>query len=51
MSRFDIELLYVFDEIYKTRNVTRAADNLGMPQSTVSIALGKLRKTFWRPVV
>ncbi|MFC3109314.1 LysR family transcriptional regulator [Undibacterium arcticum] len=46
MSRFDIELLYVFDEIYKTRNVTRAADNLGMPQSTVSIALGKLRKHF-----
>ena len=46
MSRFDIELLYVFDEIYKARNVTRAADNLGMPQSTVSIALGKLRKHF-----
>ena len=46
MSRFDIDLLYVFDEIYKTRNVTRAADNLGLPQSTVSIALGKLRKHF-----
>ena len=46
MARFDIELLYVFDEIYKTGNVTRAADNLGLPQSTVSIALGKLRKHF-----
>ena len=46
MARFDIELLYVFDEIYKTRNVTRAADNLGLPQSTVSIALGKLRVHF-----
>jgi DNA-binding transcriptional LysR family regulator len=46
MARFDIELLYVFDEIYRTRSVTRAADNLGLPQSTVSIALGKLRHHF-----
>jgi DNA-binding transcriptional LysR family regulator len=46
LARFDIELLYVFDEIYRTRNVTRAADNLGLPQSTVSIALGKLRAHF-----
>jgi DNA-binding transcriptional LysR family regulator len=46
MAHFDIELLYVFDEIYKTRNVTRAADNLRLPQSTVSIALGKLRSHF-----
>lgn len=46
MARFDIELLYVFDEIYKTRSVSRAADNLGLPQSTVSIALGKLRSHF-----
>ena len=29
MKRFDIELLLIFDEIYKTRNVTRAAANLG----------------------
>ena len=46
MSRFDIELLFIFDEIYKTRNVTRAAENLGLPQSTVSIGLGKLRTHF-----
>ena len=26
MSRFDIELLFIFDEIYKSRNVTRAAE-------------------------
>lgn len=44
--RFDIELLLIFDEIYKTRNVTRAADNLGLPQSTVSLGLGKLREHF-----
>ncbi len=46
MKRFDLELLLVFDEIYKTRNVTRAADNLGLPQSTVSLGLGKLREHF-----
>lgn len=46
MARFDIELLYIFDEIYKTRSVTRAADNLQLPQSTVSIGLGKLRSHF-----
>jgi DNA-binding transcriptional LysR family regulator len=46
MKRFDIELLLIFDEIYKTRNVTRAAANLGLPQSTVSLGLGKLREHF-----
>jgi DNA-binding transcriptional LysR family regulator len=46
MARFDLELLLIFDEIYKTRNVTRAADNLKLPQSTVSIGLGKLRTHF-----
>lgn len=46
MAKFDIELLYIFDEIYKTRNVTRAAEHLGLPQSTVSIGLGKLRSQF-----
>jgi DNA-binding transcriptional LysR family regulator len=46
VKRFDLELLLVFDEIYKTGNVTRAADNLGLPQSTVSLGLGKLRRHF-----
>ncbi|MGJ7918247.1 LysR family transcriptional regulator [Massilia sp. LXY-6] len=43
---FDLELLSIFDEIYKTGNVTRAAGNLGLPQSTVSLGLGKLRGHF-----
>jgi DNA-binding transcriptional LysR family regulator len=43
---FDLELLSIFDEIYKTGNVTRAAANLGLPQSTVSLGLGKLRSHF-----
>ncbi|MCA1246125.1 LysR family transcriptional regulator [Massilia sp. MS-15] len=43
---FDLELLAIFDEIYKTGNVTRAAANLGLPQSTVSVGLGRLREHF-----
>lgn len=43
---FDLELLTIFDEIYKTGNVTRAAANLGLPQSTVSVGLGRLREHF-----
>ena len=36
----DMKLLAVFNEIYQTRNVSRAADNLGLPQTSVSLALG-----------
>ena len=43
---FDLDLLSIFDEIYKTGNVTRAAANLGLPQSTVSVGLARLREHF-----
>ena len=43
---FDLDLLSIFDEIYKTGNVTRAASNLGLPQSTVSVGLARLREHF-----
>lgn len=46
MRRLDTELLLIFDEVYKTRNVTRAAANLGLPQSTVSLGLSRLREQF-----
>ncbi|MFC3531262.1 LysR family transcriptional regulator [Vogesella facilis] len=46
MQTPDIRLLQVFDEIYKTRSVTRAAANLGLGQPAVSIALAKLREHF-----
>jgi DNA-binding transcriptional LysR family regulator len=46
MAKFDIDLLLIFDEIYKTGSVTRAAENLGFAQSTVSIGLNKLRSHF-----
>ncbi|MBI3144688.1 MAG: LysR family transcriptional regulator [Pseudogulbenkiania sp.] len=46
MQTPDVRLLQVFDEIYKTRSVTRAAENLGVGQPAVSIALAKLREHF-----
>ena len=46
----DIRLLQVFDEIYKTRSVSRAADHLGLGQPAVSIALGKLRQHYDDPL-
>ncbi|WP_194723844.1 LysR family transcriptional regulator [Noviherbaspirillum malthae] len=42
--------LQVFDEIYKTRSVTRAAENLGIGQPAVSIALSRLREHFADPL-
>jgi DNA-binding transcriptional LysR family regulator len=46
----DTKLLAVFDEVYKTRSVSRAGDNLGMPQTSVSLALGRLRRQFNDPL-
>lgn len=46
----DMKLLAVFDEIYKTRSVSRAGENLGLPQTSVSLALGRLRRVFNDPL-
>ncbi len=46
----DMKLLAVFDEIYKTRSVSRAGENLGMPQTSVSLALARLRRRFNDPL-
>lgn len=50
LASLDIRLLHVFDEIYKTRSVSRAADQLGLGQPAVSIALGKLREHYDDPL-
>src|SRR5438093_13090889 len=42
----DMKLLAVFDEVYKTRSVSRAGENLGLAQTSVSLALGRLRRQF-----
>jgi len=50
MNALDVRLLMVFDEIYKTRSVSRAADSLDLGQPAVSIALAKLRRHFDDPL-
>jgi len=46
----DMKLLSVFDEVYKTRSVSRAGENLGLAQTSVSVALGRLRRQFNDPL-
>lgn len=46
MSKLDLEWLSVFDEVYKTASVSKAADRLGMAQAAASTALNKLRAHF-----
>lgn len=46
----DANLLQLFELIYDTRSVTRAAERLGLAQPTVSIWLGKLRKHVGDPL-
>lgn len=43
----DAWLLVLFDEIYRTQSMTRAAERLDLSQPTASIWLGKLRRQ-WR---
>ena len=50
LNPLDARLLSVFDEIYKTRSVSRTAEALGLGQPAVSIALGKLREQFGDPL-
>jgi DNA-binding transcriptional LysR family regulator len=42
-GQIDLNLLRVFDCLLEERNVTRAGDRLGLSQSAVSHALGRLR--------
>lgn len=46
----DANLLQLFELIYDTRSVTRAAEQLGLAQPTVSIWLGKLRHQLGDPL-
>lgn len=46
MARLNLEWLLVFDEIYKTGSVSRAAERLDIAQATASVALSKLRVHF-----
>jgi DNA-binding transcriptional LysR family regulator len=46
----EVRLLRLFEVIYAVRNVTRAAEQLGQSQPTISIGLGKLREQFNDPL-
>ncbi|RYF63116.1 MAG: LysR family transcriptional regulator, partial [Comamonadaceae bacterium] len=46
MSKLDIEWLRVFDEVYASASVSRAAERLGLAQAAASTALNKLRAHF-----
>lgn len=50
MQTLELRLLQVFDEIYKSRSVTRAAENLGIGQPAVSIGLSRLREHYADPL-
>jgi DNA-binding transcriptional LysR family regulator len=45
-SSIDLNLLSVFQEVYRARQISAAARRLGLTQSAVSNALARLRKTF-----
>jgi DNA-binding transcriptional LysR family regulator len=45
-NRLDLNLLAVFQEVYRERQISGAARRLGLTQSAVSNALSRLRRTF-----
>jgi DNA-binding transcriptional LysR family regulator len=45
-SSIDLNLLAVFQEVYRARQISAAAKKLGLTQSAVSNALARLRRTF-----
>lgn len=50
MENFDYNLVAVFDAMLRERNVTRAAEQLGLTQSAMSHALNRLRAYFDDPL-
>lgn len=48
--KYDLNLLPVFLALMQERNVTRAAERLGITQPAMSNALGRLRDTMRDPL-
>jgi DNA-binding transcriptional LysR family regulator len=46
----DVRMLRLFEALYTARSVTRAAEQLGLSQPTVSIGLARLRKHYGDPL-
>src|SRR6185312_10545928 len=49
-SKVDLNLFVVFEAVYRTRNLTRAAEALFITQPAVSNALARMRKAFDDPL-
>jgi len=50
MAAFDLNLLRIFDAVWRHRNLSRAATELELTQSTLSHALGRLREQLDDPL-
>jgi DNA-binding transcriptional LysR family regulator len=50
LEQIDLRLLRIFEAMHAKRHVTRAAEELGLSQPTISIGLGKLRQQFGDPL-
>lgn len=50
MDNIDLRLLSIFDAIYRTKNISQAAESLDLGQPAVSMSLAKLRKHFRDPL-
>src|SRR6185312_12721770 len=50
LKNIDLRLVSVMGELHRTRSVSAAALNLSLSQSTVSMALAKLRRHFDDPL-
>lgn len=48
--RVDLNLMVVFEAVYRTRNLTAAGGRLGLSQPAISHALSRLRHTFKDPL-
>jgi len=46
MRELDLKDLRILDALFKTRNVSRASEKIGLSQPSVSIRLGQLRRRF-----
>jgi Bacterial regulatory helix-turn-helix protein, lysR family len=50
LEQSDLRFLRIFDAMHANRHVTRAAEELGLSQPTISIGLGKLRQQVADPL-
>lgn len=50
LDNIDLRLLQVFDHVYRLRNLSRAAERMGLTQPAVSQSLARLRRHFGEPL-